>query len=90
MTKMRRILTADGAKSLRALAPWWLVLGAVGLLFSATMFFGHYIFGMPVHYGHTGRLATPSEINTTCGAMAAGFGFFAGLGGWLRLAIKPD
>jgi len=87
---MSKTLTADAAKSLRAQSSWCLALGVAGLLFCATMFFGHYVFGIPIHYGHTGRLATPAEINTTCGAMAAGFGIFALLGGWRRVGIKAD
>lgn len=67
------------------IARGWLLLGALGLTFTAAFGIGHFVFGMPVHIGHADRLMTSRQVAGICAVMASGFGLFAALGAYSLL-----
>jgi len=66
---------------IRKMAQGFFVLGLLGLAFVSAFAIAHYIFGVPVHQGHSQRLASPTVVATTLILLAAGSGGFALLGG---------
>jgi hypothetical protein len=67
----------------RKLAQGWLVLGAIGLAFTTAFAVGHYLFGIPVHEGHTQGMADPKSIAQMLVMLFLGSCLFGGLGGWI-------
>jgi hypothetical protein len=65
---------------LRRIAKWWVVIGTIGLIFSLTGLVAHFVFGVPVHNGNTGQLATSQEVGFVGTLLAAGFAFAAASG----------
>ena len=67
----------------QTIANGWLALGIVGLGFVVAAAIGHYIFGLPIHEGHTDRLASPALIARTLCALGFGSGLFTLVGFWV-------
>lgn len=66
----------------------FLLLGLALVSFGAVFAVSHYVFGVPIHEGHSGRLATDAEILTNVIAFGAGGGLFAFLGGAILLGRR--
>jgi hypothetical protein len=62
-----------------------LLLGLALVAFGAAFAVSHYVFGVQIHEGHSGRLATGAEILTNVIAFGAGGGLFALLGAAILL-----
>lgn len=74
---------------IRKMARGFCVLGLLGLAFASGFAIAHYIFGVPVHQGHSQRLAPPVVVARTLLMLAAGSGGFAVLGSvMLFLAVR--
>lgn len=77
---------------IRKIAISWLVVGLMGSILITLSAISYYVFKMPMHEGHSDRLASPSTVAMTLLALGGGFGLFAALGGavllWLRSRPK--
>ena len=86
---MGKGLAMNASNMFSKIAMGWIVLGLIGLSFVGLFAISHYVFGVPIHEGHSGkRIFTPTEVATTLTALGGGFFLFASLGAvvllWLR------
>jgi hypothetical protein len=65
---------------LRWLAVWWVVVGAIGLLFVAGFSIAHFYYGMQLYDPKSGLAVSPFVTAWILGGMASGFALFAGIG----------
>lgn len=79
----------NASDMIRKMARGFCVLGVLGLAFASAFAIAHYIFGLPVHQGHSQRLASPVVVARTLVMLAAGSGGFAVLGTLMLFLAVP-
>lgn len=60
-----------------------MVVGSLLVTFIIAMAVGHYVYGVPVHNGNTGQLATSTEIATSLMVIGGGGALFVVIGALL-------